>query len=70
MQGFSALLLSFGVIAAFILALGGVLAIRRGDRLRGWLMIGVGIVTLINVALIAVPIDAPEPPAAKQDISP
>ncbi len=64
MQGFSALILSFGVIAAFVLAGGGVLAIRRGDRLRGWLMIGVAIVTLINVALIAVPIDAPEPASA------
>lgn len=65
MQGFSALLLSLGVIAAFVLALGGVLAIRRGDGLRGWLMIGVAIVTLINVALIAIPVDAPEPvPAA------
>lgn len=59
MQGFSALLLSLGVIAAFVLALGGILAIRRGDGLRGWLMIGVGIVTLINVALIAIPIGAP-----------
>ena len=65
MQGFSALILSLGVIAAFVLAGGGILAIRRGDRLRGWLMIGVAVVTLINVALIAVPIDAPEPaPAA------
>lgn len=65
MQGFSALLLSLGVIAAFLLAAGGVLAIRRGDRLRGWLMIGVGIVTLINVALIAAPLPAPAPVAGQ-----
>lgn len=53
-------LLSMGVLAG--LALIGVgswaLARRRGDRLKAGLMVGAGIVVLINVWLYSMPVPA------------
>ena len=46
-----AVLLSIAVLASLLLGGAGIAAIRRGpeDRRRGWLMIGAGVVTLMNV---------------------
>jgi hypothetical protein len=51
MTDFVSLLLTLAILAAFGLMLGGVVLIRRGadQRLKGGLMIGAGIITLINI---------------------
>lgn len=51
-------LLSFAVIASFVIGSGGVyiLVKRPTDRRRGVLMIGVAIVTMVNVWLMAAPV--------------
>lgn len=51
-------LLSAAVLAALALILVGVIAVarRRGDRLKAWLMIGAGMVLLVNVWLYAMPL--------------
>lgn len=53
-----ATLLSLGVIAALVLiGVGGwALATRRGDRLKASLMVGAGLVVLVNVWLYAMPL--------------
>ncbi len=45
------ILLALAVLAAFALFIGGSLLLRRGaaHRLKGGLMIGAGIITLLNV---------------------
>jgi hypothetical protein len=62
MTGFVALLLSLGVIAATLLMTFGTRIVLRqpDDRRRGWLMIGAGAVTLLNVWLWST---MPGPPA-------
>lgn len=58
MTNMLAIILSFAVIAAFIIGGGGVwIMLKRPDeRKKGLLMVGVAIVTLINVWLLAAPI--------------
>ena len=52
MQGFAAAAMASAMIAAFLLAIGGVrLEMRRDDRKRGWLMLGAAIVLLGNVLI-------------------
>lgn len=53
-----AIILSFAVIASFIIGGSGVWIIlkRPAERKKGLLMVGVAIVTLVNVFLIATPI--------------
>lgn len=57
MSGFVPALLGLAVLAALALAgVGGwALATGRGDRLKAGLMIGAGIVVLINVWLYSLP---------------
>ena len=52
----TSVLLSLGVVGAFILCLGGGFLIRRGERKRGVLMIAVGLVVLANVAIASIPV--------------
>ncbi|MFN3389510.1 MAG: hypothetical protein ACK40O_11320 [Allosphingosinicella sp.] len=50
--GLAAILLSIGVIAAFVLGGGGMWLIVRGeDRKRGFLMLAAAVVTLGNVLI-------------------
>jgi hypothetical protein len=44
-------LLAIAVLGAFALIIGGAVLLRRGaaDRLKGGLMIGAGLITLLNV---------------------
>lgn len=60
-------LLSVAVLAALALMLVGTIAVvrRRGDRLKGWLLIGAGAVLLANVWLYA----APMPPGVTWPIA-
>jgi len=53
-----AIILSFAVIAAFIIGGGGVWIMlkRPEERKKGLLMVGVAIVTLVNVWLLAAPV--------------
>jgi hypothetical protein len=53
-SGFAAFLLSIAVLAAFVLAAGGVwLIVRAADPKRGALMLLAALVTLANVAIWA-----------------
>lgn len=55
-SGFAAFALSLGMLAAFALAIAGVmLIVRKLDRKRGLLMIGVSGVLLLNVLIWAWP---------------
>ncbi|MBA4757161.1 hypothetical protein [Sphingosinicella sp.] len=58
MTNMLAIILSFAVIAALIIGGGGVWIVlkRPGERNKGLLMVGVAIVTLVNVWLLAAPI--------------
>ncbi|MBW7947577.1 MAG: hypothetical protein H3C60_14390 [Sphingomonadaceae bacterium] len=58
MTNMLAIILSFAVIAAFVIGSGGVwIALKRpGERKKGLLMVGVAIVTLVNVWLLAAPV--------------
>jgi hypothetical protein len=51
MSGIISLLLTLAVLAAFALLIGGGVLLRRGagHRLKGGLMIGAGVITLLNV---------------------
>lgn len=51
------IIISFAVIAAFIIGGAGVYVLlkRPGERRRGVLMVGVALVTLVNVWLLAAP---------------
>jgi hypothetical protein len=51
MSGALPVLLAIAVLAAFALLIGGAVLLRRGaaHRLKGGLMIGAGIITLLNV---------------------
>jgi hypothetical protein len=51
MTGFVSILLTLAVLGAFALMVGGVVLIRRGpaQRLKGGLMIGAGVITLLNI---------------------
>jgi len=55
--GFAAVMLSLGVLAALAMIAVGVRALvtGRGDRLKAGLMVGAGVVVLINVWLYALP---------------
>ncbi len=51
-NGFLAFALSIAMLAAFALIAGGVvLIVRKRDRQRGLLMIGVSLVLIVNVAI-------------------
>ncbi len=56
-DGIGAALLGLGVLAALaLIAVGGrALVTRRGDRLKAALMVGAGVVVLINVWLYSLP---------------
>lgn len=58
MTNMLAIILSFAVIAAFVIGGGGVwIMLKRPAELKkGLLMVGVAIVTLVNVWLLAAPI--------------
>ena len=56
MSGFVATLLSIGVIAAFVLAGGGLWQIfKRGERKQGLLMLCAAIVLFLNVLIWTLP---------------
>jgi hypothetical protein len=58
MSGLASALLAIAVLAAFLLAWGGYGRLKRGERKQGWLMIGAGAMTLLNIyglATVAVP---------------
>lgn len=45
-------MMAIAMIAAFLLIIGGIkLALRKGERGRGFLMIGAGAVLIINVLI-------------------
>jgi hypothetical protein len=53
-------LLALAVIAAFALIAAGIWGLRRaGPKLKPWLMIAAGLVTLFNVWIQALPPPAP-----------
>ena len=55
-------ILSVAMLAAFALAWGGVwLVVKRRDRKRGWLMVVMAVVLLVNVLIWAVPVKAAPP---------
>lgn len=56
MSAMTSALLSFGVIAAIALTIGGCVLLRRKERQRGVLMIAVGLVVLANVAIASIPL--------------
>jgi hypothetical protein len=58
MTNMLAIILSFAVIAAFIIGGSGVWIMlkRPAERKKGLLMVGVAIVTIVNVLLIATPV--------------
>jgi uncharacterized membrane protein len=59
-SGFATFALSIAMIAAFVLAGFGVRLVASGtDRKRGLLMIGVGVVLIVNVLIWAWPMPAP-----------
>jgi hypothetical protein len=50
-------LLAFGVIAAFALIGAGVWGLRQaGPKLKPWLMIAAGLVTLFNIWVFTLPV--------------
>ena len=49
-------LLSLLMLAAGGLGYGAVVALRRGERQRGWLMLGAALVTVINVLIWTIPL--------------
>ncbi len=52
MQGLGAALMAIAMIAAFLLAFGGIkMARRKEDRGRGFLMIGAAAVLVMNVLI-------------------
>ena len=56
-NGFLTFALSLAMLAAFAMAVGGVLLIaRRQDVKRGLLMLGVALVLVVNVAIWAWPV--------------
>lgn len=64
MSGFVSVMLSIGVlVSALLIGAGATILIRKqGDRRRGWLMLGAGLVTLINIYLYAtMPVLPPQP---------
>ena len=57
MTAFGNTALAIGMIAAVILAIGGVrMAMRKDDRQRGLLMIGAALVLFANVLIWTVPV--------------
>ena len=55
-SGLGATLLSIAMLAAFLLAGGGLwMALRRGERKKGALMVVCGLVLLANVLIWTVP---------------
>jgi hypothetical protein len=56
MSGIMPLLLTLAVLAAFALLIGGGVLLRRGAayRLKGGLMIGASVITLLNVYSFAI----------------
>lgn len=56
LSGFFGTALSIAMLAAFALAIGGIaLIVKKRERQRGWLMIGVALVLVINVLIWAIP---------------
>lgn len=65
MSGLVSVMLSLGVLAALLLIGAGIWALMRGrgvTRQRAWLMIAVGLVTLVNVIMWATMPAAPPRP--------
>jgi hypothetical protein len=50
-SGTGAALLSIAMIGMFLLAGGGIMVVRRGDKQRGLLMLAVAVVVLANVLI-------------------
>jgi len=55
MKSLSLILLTLGMLAAVAFVIAGVAMMRqrRSNRLRGWLMIGVGFITILQIYLVA-----------------
>jgi hypothetical protein len=54
LTGIASAAMALAMIAAFLLAIGGArLAMREGDRKRGWLMITAAIVLVGNVLILS-----------------
>jgi len=49
------LFLSIAMLGVAALAVGGVVILRRGERKRGWLMLGAAAVLFGNVLILALP---------------
>ena len=55
MNGLVQLMLSLAMLASFVLLLGGIILLWRGeDRKRGWLMLGASAVLIANVVILSV----------------
>jgi len=55
MTSFASAAMALAMIAAFLLAIAGArLAMREGDRQRGWLMIAAAVVLVGNVLILTV----------------
>ncbi|MGQ0559574.1 MAG: hypothetical protein ACT4OE_08330 [Sphingosinicella sp.] len=54
MTGTAATLMAVAMIAAFLLAAGGLRLLFGSDRRKGWLMLAVAAVLVVNVAIWAV----------------